>query len=178
MTTTTATPAAVWLRVSTDHQEADNQIPDVERFCAHHGYQVTRTFRMSDSAWRDGTGGPEYQRELKAMLDAAYRGEFSVLVVWALDRITRLGAEDLLRLVRQLRERGCVLVSVQETWLNGSPEVQDILLAFAGWKDQQESKRRSARIRAGLERRRQEGKPVGGRKPGAKDKRPRKRRAA
>lgn len=65
-------------------------------------------------------------------------------------------------------------MSVQESWLNGSPEVQDVLVAFAGWMAQQESRRKSERIRAGLERRRAEGKPVGLR-AGAVDKKPRKR---
>ena len=91
----------------------------------------------------------------------------------SLDRITREGAEGALRIIRQFRERGCIIVSVQESWLNGSPEIQDVLVAFAGWMAQQESARRSERIKAGLERRRAEGKPVGGRKPGARDKRKR-----
>jgi DNA invertase Pin-like site-specific DNA recombinase len=63
-----------------------------------------------------------------------------------LDRITREGAEGALRLIRQLRERGCTLVSVQESWLNGSPEVQD---SFAGWMAQQESARHSGFGRPG-----------------------------
>jgi DNA invertase Pin-like site-specific DNA recombinase len=97
-----------------------------------------------------------------------------VIVVWALDRITREGAEGALRIIRQFRERGCAVVSIKESWLNGSPEVQDVLVAFAGWMGQQESRRRSERIRSGLERRRAQGKPVG-RQPGAADKKPRKR---
>ncbi len=55
----TAVKAGVWLRVSTGHQEADNQVPDVERFAAHHGYEVTRTYRTSDSAYKNG-GAAEY----------------------------------------------------------------------------------------------------------------------
>jgi DNA invertase Pin-like site-specific DNA recombinase len=169
-------PAAVWLRVSTTEQESSNQIPDVERFCAHHGYQIAATFTVDDSAWKNGTGGPEYRRTLQAALDGAWRGEYKVLVVWALDRITRLGAEDALRLIRQFRERGCTIVSVKESWLNGSPEITDVLVAFAGWMAQQESARRSERIRAGLERRRAEGKPVGGAaSKRGKDRRPRRR---
>jgi hypothetical protein len=53
-----------------------------------------------------------------------------------LDRIVRddeSGAEAALRIFRQFRQRGCMVVSVRESWLNGSPEVQDILIAFAGW---------------------------------------------
>jgi DNA invertase Pin-like site-specific DNA recombinase len=76
--------------------------------------------------------------------------------------------------MRQFRERGCVLLSAQESWLNTTPEIQDVLVAFAGWMAQQESRRRSERIGAGLERRKAAGLPVG-RQPGAVDKTRRKR---
>ena len=168
------TAAAVWLRVSTSHQETDNQVPDVERFAAHHGYEFAARYEVSESAWNGGEDGGDYRRALKQALDDAHSGKFSVLVVWALDRITREGAEGALRIIRQFRERGCIVMSVKESWLNGSPEIQDVLVAFAGWMAQQESARRSERIRAGLERRRAEGKPVG-RQPGAADRKPRRR---
>jgi DNA invertase Pin-like site-specific DNA recombinase len=166
------TTAAVWLRVSTTDQDSDNQAPDIAQFTAHHGYDVRATFRVDDSAWKNG-GGPEYRAALDALLNDAWRGEFTVLVVWALDRITRNGPEDALRLIRRLRECGCVLVSVKEPWLNGSPEVTDLLVAFAGWMAERESARRSERIRAGLARRAAEGRPIG-RAIGAKDRKPRK----
>lgn len=54
-----------------------------------------------------------------------------------LDRIVRddeSGAEAALRIVRRFRQRGCMVVSVRESWLDGSPDVQDILIALpAGW---------------------------------------------
>lgn len=167
---------AVWYRVSTGHQDSDNQVPDVEHFAAHHGYTITTTYQVSDSAWKNG-GGAEYKRTLARALDDAHAGRFSVLVVWALDRIVRddeSGAEAALRIFRQFRQRGCTVVSVKESWLNGAPEVQDVLIAFAGWMAQRESERRSERIRAGLARRAAEGKPIG-RAPGARDAQPRKR---
>jgi DNA invertase Pin-like site-specific DNA recombinase len=163
---------AVWFRVPTDHQEAANQQAGIDQFVAHHGYTVARRYEVSESAWNGGKASSAYRARVQQVLDAAHKGEFSVLVVWALDRITQEGAEGALRLIRQLRERGCTLVSVQESWLNGSPEIQDVLVAFAGWMAQQESQRRSERIRAGLERRRAEGKPVG-RQPGTRDRKPR-----
>jgi len=46
-------------------------------------------------------------------------------------------------------------------------------VAFAGWVAKQESARRSERVRAGMARAKAEGKVIGARKPGAKDKRPR-----
>jgi DNA invertase Pin-like site-specific DNA recombinase len=171
-----STDAAFWFRVSTGHQDSENQVPDVERFAAHHGYHEAARYTVADTAYRNG-GGPDYKRELARMLNDAHAGKFRVLVVWALDRIVRdedSGAEAALRLVRQLRERGCILVSVKESWLNGSPEIQDVLLAFAGWMAQQESQRRSDRIKIGLERRKAAGGHVG-RKAGAQDARPRRR---
>jgi len=44
----------------------------------------------------------------------------------------RLGAEDALRIFRQFSERGCTILSVKESWLNGGAEVQSLLIAFAG----------------------------------------------
>ena len=56
---------------------------------------------------------------------------------WWLESGTRLadseGAEGATRVLRQSRERGCIVVRVKESWLNGSPEIQDALVAFAGW---------------------------------------------
>jgi DNA invertase Pin-like site-specific DNA recombinase len=168
--------AAVWFRVSTGHQDTDNQVPDVEHFAEHHGHEIAVRYTLTDSAWKNG-GGTEYRKTLKRALDDAHAGKFSVLIVWALDRIVRDeegGAEAALRIFRQFRQRGCMVVSVKESWLNGAPEVQDILIAFAGWMAERESARRSERIRTGLDKRRAEGKPVG-RQPGAADKKPRKR---
>jgi DNA invertase Pin-like site-specific DNA recombinase len=164
----------VWFRVS-DGRKSDeaNQYADVDRFLAAQGYREVLSYTIQDSAWKDG-GGPEYKVLLKEALDDAWRGEFKILVVWALDRITRNGAEDALRLIRQFRERGCIIVSVKESWLNTSPEIQDVLVSFAGWMAQQESKRRSERVKAGIAKRKAQGLPVG-RMPGAKDVRPRRR---
>jgi len=86
----------------------------------------------------------------------------------------RQGPEEALKLFREFAEHGCTVVSVKESWLNASPEVQKLLISFAGWMAERESARRSERIRAGLARRKAAGLPVGG-QPGRKDKRPRKR---
>ena len=164
--------AAIWARVSTDHQTEQNQIPDLERFCEHHGYEITKRYLLSDTSAFNGA----HRATLKAMLDDAWRGEFSVLVCWAADRVSRGGIEELLALIRQLRERHCTLASVREPWLNGSDATTELLVAISAWVAQQESQRRSERIKAGLARRRAEGKPIGGAvSKRGKDRKPRKR---
>jgi DNA invertase Pin-like site-specific DNA recombinase len=168
---------AIWIRVSTDHQESANQVPDIKRFCAHRGYEITERYEISDSAWKQG---PEYREALNTLLADAHAGHFKTLVVWALDRIVRSGsepgmsaAEEALKLIRQLGQRHVSLISVKEDWLQANSEIQSVLVSFAAWMAEQESKRKSERIRAGLARAKANGQPIG-RKAGAKDKRQRK----
>ena len=145
-------------RVSTDRPHEDNQIPDLERLWEHRGWEITRRYEIADASAYKG----EHRHALQRMLDDAHRGEFSVLVIWAVDRLCRQGIEELLRLIRELRERNVSLVSDQEPWLNGSDATTELLAAVAAWVATQESVRRSERIRAGLARRRAQGKPMGG----------------
>ena len=166
--------AALWTRASNADQDATNQIPELRQFCQRHQLEIVQTYEVSESAWHGGRADGEYRRTLKQALDDAWAGKFDYLVVWALDRLTREGAEGALRNIRQFRERRCTILSVRESWLNGSPEVQDVLVAFAGWMAEQESTRRSDRIKAGIARRAAEGKPIG-RLAGAKDRKQRKR---
>lgn len=162
------------MRVSTREQDRTNQASAIEQLAQHRSYEIVVGYELDDSAWNGGKPNGEYRAKVKEVLEAAHRGEFQVLIVWALDRLTRGGAEDTLRLLRQLRERGVTVVSVQESWLSGAPEVQDVLVSFAAWVAQQESTRRSERIKAGLAKRAAKNLPVG-RQPGAKDKSQRKR---
>ena len=123
----------------------DNQIPDLERLCEHRGWEITRRYEIADASAHKG----EHRHALQRMLDDAHWGEFSVLVIWAVDRLCRQGIEELLRLIRELRERNVSLVSHQEPWLNGTDATTELLAAVAAWVATQESVRRSERIRAG-----------------------------
>jgi DNA invertase Pin-like site-specific DNA recombinase len=72
-----STNAAIWVRVSTDRQHEDNQIPDLERLCDHRGWEITRRYEIADASVYKG----EHRQALQRMLEDAHRGEFSVLVV-------------------------------------------------------------------------------------------------
>lgn len=74
--------------------------------------------------------------------------------------------------VHRITGAGGALVSLQESWVETSGELRDLLLSIFGWVANFESRRRSERIKAGLDRRRAAGLTVG-RKPGAKDRKPR-----
>jgi hypothetical protein len=79
------------------------------------------------------------------------RGIKATPLTFLLDRIVRddeSGAEAAVRIFRQVRQRGCMVVSVSESWLNGSPEVRDILIALAGWTAEREPARREGQGQA------------------------------
>jgi DNA invertase Pin-like site-specific DNA recombinase len=164
-----ATRAAVWARVSSAEQDTTNQLGALRQWAQQRGFEIAKEYALEESAWN----GKHRARLDEAMRDAR-AGNFNVLLVWALDRLSREGIEATLSTVRQFRERGVRVLSMQEAWTDGPPEMQDLLTSFFAWMAQQESNRRSERVKAGLARRRSEGKPVG-RQPGSKDKRRRKR---
>jgi len=162
---------ALWARVSTDEQESGNQLTVLHAEAARRGLDVTAVYVLDGlSAW---TGA--HRGQLSQALDDARAGEFEVLLVWALDRLSREGVEATLGLLRRFRDRGVAVWSLTEPWTETSdPHMAELLSSLFAWMAQMESERRSERVRAGLARRKAQGQPVG-RQPGAADKAPRRR---
>jgi DNA invertase Pin-like site-specific DNA recombinase len=92
----------------------------------------------------------------------------------ALGRLSREGVEATLGLLRRFREHGAMVWSLRGSWTETSdPRMAELLGSLDAWMAAEESRRRSERVRAGLDRRR-EGLPAG-RQPGAGDRKPRRR---
>jgi DNA invertase Pin-like site-specific DNA recombinase len=169
--------AAIWTRVSTTEQHTANQLDILRQWAADRGLDVARDaiFITEDSAWQNGNGkGAVFDRQRAELLNGARLGHYRVVLIWSIDRLSRKGIEDTLSTMRQLYEHRCDIWSHQEPWLvTSEPRMRELLVSFMAWMAEQESARRSERIKAGIARRRREGKPVGGRKPGSKDRKPR-----
>jgi putative DNA-invertase from lambdoid prophage Rac len=170
--------AAIWARVSTTEQHTANQLEALRAVAADRGLDVVAEFVTEDSAWRASNGkgkGAEFDRQRRALLDGAHEGRYVVVLIWALDRLSRQGIVDTGNVVRQLTAAGCEIWSHQESWMQTTdPHTRELIIAIMAWLAEMESARRSERIKAGLARRRREGKPVG-RRAGATDARKRKR---
>ena len=87
-----------------------------------------------------------------------------MVLCWGLDRLSRRGAEDMLSYVRRLTDTGCRLWSLKDPWAESTadPMTRELLFSVFATIARFESERRSERIKAGIERRRREGKPIGG----------------
>ena len=152
------TTVALYLRTSTNDQHTDNQLSALERYCYDRGYAVKGIYIEQESAWKQG-----HQRELARLLDDLRAGKrkYDILLVWALDRLSRQGASSILNLVASLKTYGCRVISLQEPWTELPGELGDVLYAIAGWVARMESQRRSERTRAGLARAVKDGKNLG-----------------
>lgn len=145
--------AAIYLRVSSDRQDAANQELQVRALCIARGYSVEprHEYRVTEK------GDAERNPVKEACREAARRGEFNIIVVWALDRWTRGGISDLLPDVAQMKKWGAALVSVHEPWADTSDDgTGELMLAIAAWNARQEKRRLSDRNRATAQRLRSE----------------------
>lgn len=109
------------------------------------------------------------------MLQDARKRKFDVMLVWALDRLSREGSLAILSLVHRLKTFGVKVISYQESWTEAPGELAELLYALTGWVARMESQRRSERTRAGLTRVVAQGKRLG-RPPGSKNRRKKKRK--
>jgi len=162
--------AVIYCRVSTGEQENENQTRVLESWAHANELTLVGTYQESETAWRAG-----HQKELNQLGRDAYRRKFDVVLVWALDRLSRQGPQSILSLIHTLKAYGVSVYSYQEPWTLAPGEVADLLYAITGWVARMESNRRSERTKAGLERLKAQGRKLG-RPPGARDTKQRKRR--
>jgi len=101
--------------------------------------------------------------------------KYDVLLIWALDRLSRQGIGPLLQLINSFEVYGCHVVSVNESWTHpDAGPMREMFIAMSAWASKFESDRRSERTKAGLARAISRGKKLG-RPIGSKDTGKRKR---
>lgn len=160
--------AALYLRVSSDDQHRENQLPALIAECAAKGYEVGQVYEESESAYRSGR-----QHELARLFADCQNGARpAAVMVWSVDRLSRQGISHLLSIVRRFKTMGVKVYSHCEPWLStGDEDMGELTLAVLGFCAKYESRIKSERTRAGQARARGEGKHIGrpkGRKDGHK----------
>ena len=97
-----------------------------------------------------------------------------ILLVWALDRLTRQGIGAILGVVSSFKQRGVQVVSYSEPWTEQAGPMSELLYSITGWAANFEANRISERTKAGLARVKARGRKLG-RPPGSKDTKKRKK---
>jgi DNA invertase Pin-like site-specific DNA recombinase len=150
-----ATRCAIYLRVSDpSKQTVENQRADCEAVAHARGYDLIELYEEGASA---AAVRPVFQR----MMSDARQRRFDVLVIWAIDRFGRSFVYNILD-VADLDRLGVLVVSVKDSWLDTtSGMVRQILVGIFSAMAEHERERHKQRVRAGMERARAEGKPLG-----------------
>ena len=145
--------AVAYRRVSRGDQDPENQRADVELVARLRGVELVGEYVEKASAART-------RPAFDAMMLAAGRGEFRVLIIWAIDRFGRSMVGNV-NAVLELDRLGVEVISVREPWLQMDGPVRSLLLAVFSWVAEQERHRIGERTRAGLERARARGARLG-----------------
>lgn len=144
--------AALYLRVSSERQTADNQVAEVAQLARARGFEPVVYEEVESAA--------KARPILDRMLADVRAGRVQAVAVWALDRLHR-SMTGAINTVLELDRLGVPVLSVREGWLDTSGPVRPLLVAIFGWVAEQERARLIERTKAGLERARREGKRLG-----------------
>src|SRR6516165_7939016 len=150
----------LYARVSTKDkgQDTKNQLAQLRDFCAKQDWTITVEYVDHASA---KTGD---RPQFKAMMAAAARREFDLVLFWSLDRFSREGVLETLQYLRTLTSYGVGWKSFTEQYLDSCGIFRDAVLSILATIAKQERVRLSERTVAGLERARRQGR-IGGRRP-------------
>lgn len=144
--------AALYVRVSTDRQTAENQVAELRQLAAARG--------MEPVIYEEVESAAKARPVLDRMLADARAGKLRAILVWALDRLHRSMVGSI-QTVLELDRLGVPVVSLREPWLDTAGPVRPLLIAIFGWVAEQERSRLIERTRAGLERARRQGRRLG-----------------
>lgn len=145
---------AIYARVSTSDQHVENQFLDLRKMAAQRGFEVVREF--SDK----GISGTKAKRPgLDAMMADARRGEFSVVLVAAFDRIAR-STRNFLEIVDELNSLNIEFISAREA-IDTSGPMGRMFVTIIGSIAELERSLIVERIKAGMRRARLEGQRLG-----------------
>ena len=144
-------------------QDPENQLEPLRAYAKALGGEIV-------GEYVDTASGSRSDREnFLKMLEDADKRKFDLLLIWALDRMSREGISNTLSYFERFRRAGVAIKSLQESWLDTRDEgLGQLLLAIFSWVASQERKRITERINAGLLQAKNNGVRLG-RPPGAKD---------
>jgi DNA invertase Pin-like site-specific DNA recombinase len=148
--------AAIYLRVSRDDQTTENQRLVLERVADHRGWEILQTYEDQGIS---GAKGRDQRPAFDAMLKDATRRRFDILMVWSIDRLGR-SVLHVANALAELDAAGVRLYCDQQGIDSGTP-MGRAMIQMASVFGEQERRIIRARVLAGLDRVRQQGKKLG-----------------
>ncbi len=146
--------AAIYARVSTADQHLETQLYDLRKLAAQRGFEISREYCDC------GISGSKARRPgLDVKMADARRGEFSVVLIAAFDRIAR-STKNFLEIVDVLSGLEIEFISAREA-IDTSGPMGRLFLTMVGSIAELERSLIVERIRAGMRRAKLEGQRLG-----------------
>lgn len=162
--------AVLYVRVSTNKQEAENQLMQLRNYCSSMDYNIIHEF--TDVISGKETSRPQYDE----MFRLAHKRIFDIVIFWDISRFSRAGTLHTLQKLNELEKCGVKWHSYQDAYLSSVGEFKDVVISIMSTLAKIERQKISERTKAGLQRAKKEGKKLG-RPKGTKDKKIRKTRS-
>lgn len=143
-----------YARTSTGSQEIENQLKQLKEM------GITK-FYVDEGI--SGTKIAMNRPDFKRMINDITNSTDKDCIIWVFE-ISRIGRnwEDSITTFINLEKQGIQVFSITETWTQTSnPDMRKLLLSIVSWLNEQEVKRLSTRVKAGLERAVSQGKILG-----------------
>jgi DNA invertase Pin-like site-specific DNA recombinase len=137
--------AALYVRVSTDHQSVENQVRELKEVAQRRGWVLVETYQ---DAGISGAKGREQRPGLDALLKDASRRKFDIVMAWAIDRLGR-SLIDLLGTIQHLEAVGVDLYLDQQA-IDTTTPAGKLLFQLTGAFAEFERSMIRQRVRAGL----------------------------
>ena len=149
--------AAMYLRVSTiDRQTTENQRMALARVAEHRGWSIVQVYQDQGIS---GAKGREQRPAFDQLLKDAVRGRYDIAMVWSIDRLGR----SVLHVANALAELDAASVALysDQQAIDSTTPMGRAMIQMASVFGEQERSMLRARVLAGLDRVRQQGKRLG-----------------
>lgn len=147
---------ALYLRVSTDEQTIENQRKELTALAERAGWQIVNTFTDEGIS---GAKGRDRRPGFDAMLNAATRREFDMLLVWSVDRLSR-SLQDLIATLNELHAVGCDLFMLRQNVDTTTPAGKAMFQIMGVFAEFERAMIRE-RVFSGMQRAKAQGKRLG-----------------
>lgn len=158
--------AALYVRVSTDKQELENQARDLRLYCEKAGYEIFKIYS-------DVLSGRDISRPaFIELFEEAHKRLFDVVVFWDISRFSRSGTLYTMQKLKELENLNIEWESYQEPYFRSAGQFKDVVISIMATIAKIEREKISERTKAGMRIKKLAGKHIG-RPAGSKDTKPR-----
>jgi DNA invertase Pin-like site-specific DNA recombinase len=148
--------AALYARVSTDHQTTANQLQELRAVAERMGWKVVAELKDHGIS---GAKGREHRPAFDQLLRGAVRRDFDIVMAWSVDRLGR-SLQHLVGFLAEINSKGVDLYLHQQGLDTTTPSGR-MLFQMCGVFAEFERSMIQERVKAGLARARAQGKQLG-----------------